>query len=92
MNIVYLSQYLSQNSPPLFPLGDLCWRGSSLKTQATCPEDRMKPNAAVETICVEKQSIFSTSQCKCIHHTNSWRTSAGLMGINHIQGAKTDTA
>lgn len=59
-----------------------------------CTEDQDKPNspAAVETDSLEKRSIFSMSQYKCIRHTNSWRTSAGLMGINHIQGAKTDTA
>lgn len=40
----------------------------------------------------ENQSIFSTSRWKSIRHTNSWRTSAGLTGINHIQEAKADTA
>lgn len=68
-----------------------------LKTQAfvpACSGDQDKPNspAAVEMNALKKQSIFSIGQCKSIRHTNSWRTSAGLMGINHMHEAKTGTA
>lgn len=75
----------------------MCWRGLSLKTQAfvtvfSGDQDKSKSPAAVEMDALKKPSTFSISQCKSIRHTNSWGTSVGLTGINHIQEAKTDTA
>ena len=68
-----------------------------LKTQAfaaACSGDQVKPKgcATLEMDALVKQSIFSMSHCECIRHTNSWRTSAGLMGKNRIPEAKIDPA
>lgn len=59
-----------------------------------CSADQEEPNSssAVEMNAPKEQNIFSIAQRKSIRHTNSWITSAGLMGINHIQEAKTGTA
>lgn len=48
--------------------------------------------ASVEMDAVSGLSVFNMSQRKTIRRTNSWRTSVGLVGINHILEGKTDTA
>jgi len=49
-----------------------------------CSRDQDKPEvpAAVEMDDLKNRGIFSMSRCESIHHTNSWRTSAGRIRIN----------
>lgn len=77
--------------------GAVLWRGLSLNAQLlmfACSRDQDKPEvpAVAQINNPKKQSIFSMRRCKSISYTNSWRYSAGHIGINHIHQDKTGPA